>query len=135
MYDLEKSDIMQCNTKANNMYKYRKENDSLFLQRMNNTQPSQLRNFDEEFALFTDSIDPKKYICNEAINSRGGNAVFCAKKGQALVGGYENYTSYHLNDYLMVPCKQNTWRNHIECDKDKCCSILHQMYDNVTKRK
>lgn len=135
MYDLEKSDAIICNKKAQNMLKYIKENDSLFLQRLNNTTPNNLRNFDREFGLFTDNMNPKKHICNKAINTRGGNAVFCDLKGEELVGGYANYTMYHLNEYLMVPCKQNTWRNHVSCDENKCCSILHQMYDNVTKRK
>lgn len=129
MNDLEKSDKMMCNTKANNMYKYLKENDALFLQSMRNSQPVHIRDVGREFS----QIDPKLYICNDVINTRGGNAVFC--EADKLAPGYNNYTKYHMNEYLLVPCKENTWKNHVQCDNNKCCSVQHQMYDNLTKRK
>ena len=130
MNDLEKSDKLMCNTKANSMYKYRKENDSIFLQTMRNTQPVNIRDVGREFA---EMIDPKLYICNDVINTRGGNAVYC--ESEKLAAGYNNYTKYHMNEYLLVPCQENTWKNHVMCDNDKCCSVKHQMYDNQTKRR
>lgn len=133
MYDLEKSDVIICNKKANNMYKYRRENDALFLQRFNMNQPTDIRNVNLEAGLFRDSLDPRKYICNEAINSRGGNAVPCEKGN--ICSGFKCYSEYHMNDYLLIPCKTNTWNNYVECDNNKCCSVHHQMYDNITKRR
>jgi hypothetical protein len=130
MNDLEKSDKMMCNTKANNMYKYLKENDTLFLQRMRNTQPVHVRDIGKEWSHM---IDPKMYICNDVINTRGGNAVYCEADKSAA--GYNNYTKYHMNEYLLVPCKENTWKNYVQCDNNKCCSVKHQMYDNQTKRR
>lgn len=132
MYDLEKSDVILCNTKASNLYKHKSENDRAFLQRMGRTNPDDLRNVGLEHGLFK-SVDPRLYTCTPAIDSRGGNAVFCEKA--SFCDGYKCYTQYHLNDYLVTPCPTNTWRNHVECDEDKCCSVHHQMYDNHTRRR
>lgn len=128
----QQSDAMICNTRANNVYKHALENDALFLQRMNNSMPTRLRDFDREFDMMSASMNPRKYTCTDSIMSRGANVTTCNK--QTFGVGWDAYTPYHLNDYLLVPCKDNTWVNHIECDDDKCCSVKHQMYMNHTRR-
>lgn len=135
MDDLAKSDTMVCNTRANNIYKQRKENDTLFLQQMNNTQPTRLRDFRAEFDLLSAAMNPRKYTCNDAILSRGANVTSCGLNQDVCVGWDCYNAPYHAGDFLMYPCKDNTWRNHIECDATKCCSIKHQLYMNNTKRK
>lgn len=132
MYDLEKSDVMVCNSRAHNIYKHHQENDAIFLQRMNNPQPTSLKNTRLEFNLQTDSLNSRKAECTPFINKRGGNAIPCLSYTSCQ--GYKCYSEYHLNDFLLIPCKENTWRNYIECDDNKCCSVLHQMYDNHTRR-
>lgn len=70
--------------------------------------------------------------------TRGGNAKdpTCGKKVNKIdvAAGYDNYTANSLENYLLVPCKQNTFRNYVNCDQNKCCSIRHQMFMNLTKR-
>lgn len=133
MYDLEKSDVIACKARAYNIYKHRKENDIMFLQQFANPQPVGIRDIRDEFSLLTAALDPRKYICNDMILSRGGNADYCDK--EPFCQGYKCYSQYHLNEFLMTPCKYNTWRNYVDCDDTKCCSVHHQMYDNWTKRK
>lgn len=132
MYDIDKSDTIVCHTRAQSMYNYRKYNDAIFFQRFANTQPTRSKNFATEYTLHT-SENPNIYICNDAINSRGGNAIPC--QNARLCPGFKCFTEYHMDEYLLTPCKTNTWKNHVECDNSKCCSVHHQMYDNWTKRK
>lgn len=132
--DLERSDAMVCNTRANNLYKQYHENDAMYLQQMNNSQPVRLRDFQREFDLLSSSMNPRKYTCSEAIASRGANVTSCDKDKSVCVG-WDCYAPYYSRDFLLMPCKENTWRNHVECDDDKCCSVRHQLYMNITKRK
>lgn len=128
--DFEKSDIMICN----NVLERRCMNDTAqyraFLQQLGKTQPVTLRDVDRETGFLQGQST--RTFCNEATNTRGGNAVPC--KDSACIG-YKCYTPYHMHDWLLTPCVDNTFRNHIECDDDKCCSIRHQMFMNITKRK
>jgi hypothetical protein len=36
--------------------------------------------------------------------------------------------------FLLPYCKNNTYENHLICDKKKCCSKSHQLFMNHTKR-
>lgn len=38
------------------------------------------------------------------------------------------------NEFLIPFCNKNTYKNHIVCDDDKCCSKSHQLFMNITKR-
>lgn len=134
MYDLEKSDIMVCNTKANLTWKHKKENDMIFFKQMGGTVPTKIRNVEAEFFLKTCDNNPRKYVCNDNINTRGGNAIVSCPD-LSICQGYNCFTDNHMGEYLMIPCKTNTYRNYIECDNDKCCSVHHQMFDNMTKRR
>jgi hypothetical protein len=131
--ELVASDNMICNTRAHNTYKHARENDGVFLQRMNNTQATSIRDLDLEHRLRIATQDPRKYVCSDAIKTRGLNASRCGDN-KPFCQGWSCYTNYHLDEFLLTPCKTNTWRNHIECDEDKCCSVHHQMFMNHTKR-
>jgi hypothetical protein len=132
MLNIEKSDHIICNKKASQTFQHKKYNDKLFFQQMGNVQPTMLKNVAREHELLKASQNPRLYTCTEDIMSRGGNAEVC--EGTDICQGYKCYTQYHLNEYLLIPCKTNTFRNHIECDNDKCCSVHHQMFMNLTKR-
>jgi hypothetical protein len=131
MLDIEKYDIMMCNTKANMTFQHKKENDNIFFQVMGNTQPTQVRDVGREF-MIQNSRQSRQYICTPSIDTRGGNSVSCAP-GE-MYQGYANYNNYAMADYLMTPCKTNTFKNHVSCDEDKCCSVHHQLFNNMTKR-
>jgi hypothetical protein len=133
MDDIEKSDHMICNTKSLLTFEHKKTNDQLFYQQMGNTQRVHLRDVEREYSLLTDSLNPKLYVCNNSIDSRGGNAISCDRAG--ICQGYNCYNAYHMNDYLLIPCKENTFVNYVDCDNNKCCSVRHQMFMNITKRR
>lgn len=75
--------------------------------------------------------------------TRGGNAKseICSTpnasgtKVPEVKAGYDNFTSKSLEEYLLIPCKMNTYRNYVSCDVGKCCSIRHQLFMNQTKKK
>jgi hypothetical protein len=51
------------------------------------------------------------------------------------VANCQNIGSNSLNgEFVLQPCKNNTWKNYQTCDSMKCCSKKHQMFDNWTKR-
>jgi len=62
-----------------------------------------------------------KRLCDkEVIRDRGQNNV--------------NPTNLKDAKFLLPVCPQNTYRNHLVCDKTKCCSSSHQLFMNHTKR-
>lgn len=131
MLDLEKSDAMICNNHMERQCKYNAMNNQAFMQQMSNPQATTLRDINMETKSFI-GMDTRVY-CNDLINIRGKNALVpCINKRPCM--GYECYTPFHINEYLLIPCKENTYRNHLVCDDDKCCSLRHQMFMNVTKR-
>lgn len=128
---MEASDTMICNSRAYNIYKDQHTNNTLFLQQMNQIQPTDYKNLRQEYKLHV-GTNPRIYTCNQTMNTRGLNATGCEA---GFRQGYENYTRHHLNDFMLAPCQTNTWRNHVACDDVKCCQIHHQLFDNWTKRK
>lgn len=129
--NVKKSDMMVCNTRANASFKFKKENDIAFLQQVRNTQPTKLKPIGLE-SLLQRSKNPREYVCNDSINSRGGNAVSC--QDNDICTGYDCYDNYHMQEYLMRPCKFNTFRNFLIEDDNKICSRQHQLFNNLTKR-
>lgn len=131
MMDIEKSDAMICNNHMERLCKYNALNNHAFVQQMTVPQPTQLRNVDQESQAYF-GMSTRTY-CDDLINVRGKNALVpCINKRPCM--GYECYTPFHINDYTLIPCKENTWRNHLVCDDGKCCSLRHQMFMNITKR-
>lgn len=132
MLDIEKYDGMICNTKANMTFSHKKDNDNIFYQVMGNTQPTSIRDVQREFSMQTNSLSSRQYVCTPSIDTRGGNSVSCAPR--VMYQGYENYNTYAMADYLLTPCKTNTFKNHISCDDTNCCSVHHQLFNNLTKK-
>lgn len=131
--ELEYSDSIVCNNRAYLGWKYTKMNDTLAQQRFQGTLPTGIRDIDTESHLWTSTMNPREYVCSPMVTSRGRNDMTC--KPDEFYQGYDNFNGRSLSDYLLIPCKENTFRNHIECDSDKCCSIRHQLFCNMTKRK
>ncbi len=129
----KQSDSVQCNNHAYSVFKHKQENDSIFINNMTKVLPHCVRPIDDESKLWAGSQSTRIYTCTQDMMIRGGNAPNIPPP--CLKAGYKTWPSRHPNDFLLYPCETNTWRNYIDCDASKCCSIHHQMFDNVTKRK
>lgn len=128
---LQMSDAILCNNMKHLNFYEKKKDDLAFCWQMHNCSLPEEKVVDNETRLWRGK---KEADCSVGyFTVRGGNAKPCntAPYGPA---GYDNYTSESLQDYLLIPCKQNTFRNYIRCDDKKCCSIRHQMFMNHTKR-
>jgi hypothetical protein len=132
--EAQQSVTISCNTRALLGFQHTKFNDAMLMQRFMSTAPTQIREVDEELKLQKEIYRAKEYLCTPMIQARGGNALACTDDSM-LKQGYQNYSPYHMSEFLLIPCKQNTYRNYVDCDEDKCCSIQHQMFNNMTKRK
>lgn len=128
------SDVISCNTRALLGFQHTKMNDAILMQRFRSTAPNKLRDVEAEHRLQKEIFKAKEYTCTPMIQARGGNAIACTDDSM-LRQGYKNYTPYNMSEYLLVPCKENTFRNFVDCDEDRCCSVHHQLFDNMTKRK
>jgi len=129
----QQSDSIQCNNYAYLVFQHKQDNDTIFINNMTKVVPHCVRPIDNETKLWSGSVSSRVYTCEPEVMNRGGNAP--QEPPPCLRAGYNAWPSSHPNDFLLYPCKKNTWRNYVSCDSDKCCSIHHQMFDNVTKRK
>jgi hypothetical protein len=135
---LDQSDDIRCNNINFLRFKDKKQNDTMFCMRMNGcTVPKEPKNIDNESKLWRGSRGANCSL--PYYLTRGGNSKKCptpvTETRKDAIVGYDNFESaYSLNNYLMVPCKQNTFRNYVQCDNEKCCSIRHQLFMNVTRR-
>lgn len=132
--DLEKSDRMICNTRAFNTFSHKKQNDLLFYQTITNPIVS-APFYDVDIENKIKAIDPRLCVLSTSTKVRGGNAIQNECDTKPFVQGYDNFAPYYLDEYLLTPCMENTFRNHLVCDEDKCCSLRHQLFMNITKRK
>ena len=128
---LEQSDDILCNNMKYYDFYAKKKDDLAFCHVMQNCWRPEEKIVDKETKLWQGK---KEKDCSIGYHiTRGGNAK-CVEKEYSIKAGYDNYTPESLKDYLLIPCKQNTYRNYIACDDAKCCSIRHQMFMNQTKR-
>lgn len=129
---LQNSDSMICNSVAYNAYNWRKQSDLVFYKQMSMPQNSHLmdRCVEDKMRLgFSRQCE-----MSTPIFTRGGNSKpQCGNDHFAK--GFLNYNNYHLGEYMIVPCPDNTWKNWPVQDDKKSCSKRHQFYMNVTKRK
>lgn len=132
MQDIEKSDHMICNTRKELAYKYNRLNDELFLQHFGKTLPHSLKDIDMENKA-RNGKDERTY-CDYIVHTRGNNGTPPVLDKAPCVG-YDCYTPYHLNDFLLVPCTKNTFRNYLVQDEHSICTAHHQLFTNLTKRK
>jgi hypothetical protein len=126
--DLEKSDNILCKNTGYLSYQHIKENDTLFRQQMQNTVPRCLRDVGNESKMFL-NMSSKVAICSQLINNRGKSCPEPSKTCPSL------YSAYTLNDFLLVPCPKNTYKNYLVFDDKKTCSKSHQILNNWTRRK
>lgn len=128
---LEHSDKMICNSVAFNTFKWRKQNDLIFYKQMDMPQNSYLMDRCVE-----DNMRREHgRVCevSKRIVERGGNSTNC--EPEHFAKGFQNYNGYHLSEFMMTPCPENTWKNGLVQDNDKICTQRHQFFMNVTKRK
>lgn len=126
-----KSDSMICNNVAYNQFHWRKGNDLMFYHKMNAPQNMYMMDRCEEDNMrrgFSRVCEVSKRMFE-----RGGNSTECEPKHFAK--GFQNYNKYHLNEWMMAPCPENTWMNYLVSDDEKTCTKRHQIFMNVTKRK
>lgn len=130
LQDIEKSDYMLCTNTAHLHYNDRKFNDGLFVQQMSKTRPMCVRNIDTENSLF---VTPSTRVatCQNSLLVRGGNSINCEPSRPCP----KLYTNYNMNEFLLVPCPRNTYKNYLVFDDKKTCSKSHQILNNWTKRK
>lgn len=132
---LTMSDNILCtNMKYHDFYE-KKKNDLAFCWQMNGCVLPEEKVIDRETRLWRGS---KGADCSlDLYKTRAGNSKspYCNDgKYDMPAQGYDNYNNYALKDYLLIPCMQNTFRNHLSCDDKKCCSVRHQLFMNMTKR-
>lgn len=133
---LGKSDDIHCNNMRYYNFYSKLKDDRAFCHQMQNCYLPQEKVIDDETKLWRKQ---KGQDCSIGYHiTRGGNSKTpsCKPVMNKVLGpaGYDNYTSESLSEYLMIPCKQNTFRNHLACDNNKCCSVRHQLFMNQTKR-
>jgi hypothetical protein len=113
---LVKSDRMLCTNSAYLHYKDQSYNDSIFVRQMQNkgcASPDQIIN--AESAL---KIKP---------SSRIADGVSCTPRKLAPFKC--------TDDFLLVPCRKNTYQNYMVYDDEKMCSKSHQILNNLTRRR
>ena len=135
-HTLEMSDNIICNNMKYYDFYGKKKDDLAFCWQMHNCNRLPEKVINDETMLWRGH---KEKNCDLGyMKTRGGNIKeYLCKEMKKPMGpaGYDNYNAQSLQDYLLVPCKQNTFKNYINCDDKKCCSIRHQMFMNHTKRK
>lgn len=130
-HSLQYSDQILCNNSAFLHYTDARLNDSLFIQQMSRTNPACIRAIDKETSLFLDGRNQRVAKCDYNITSRGGNARGCDTTQPCP----KMWTNYNFQEFLIVPCPKNTYRNYLVQDKEKVCTKSHQVLNNWTKRK
>lgn len=129
MCELSRSDQLLCTNSAFLHYKDKKQNDGLFMQQMSRPRDMCLRDIDKENRFFI-TPSSREYTCSPMMASRGGN-VGCEPEVKCP----KLYTNYNMNEFLLVPCPKNTYKNYLVFDDTKMCSKTHQLLNNWTKRR
>ncbi len=124
----EKSDHMICNNYAALTFQHKYDNDTIFINQISKGAPRCIRPLDDESRLW---ISQNPRMCDWDTLRMLQNK----KENTPIKAGYDAYPDVNKNDFLMIPCKQNTFKNHIECDDNKCCSVNHQLFENITRRR
>jgi len=127
---MNQSDQMLFVNDAYLKYRDMKQNDILFRQQFSRTNNTCFKNVDVERDI---QVKPssKIPIIDESFINRGGNAHNNEPKYECP----NPYSPYTLNEYLIVPCPRNTYKNYLIGDAKKICSKSHQILNNWTKRK
>lgn len=129
---MEHSDFMLCNSYAALVYDHKRANDEVFTNIICRDRPVCVRDIDKESRLWMETKNSRVKTCTDDIMNRGGNATFPTAHINA---GFSAWPDVNANDFLLNPCRENTWKNHLHADDEKLCSIKHQMFMNITKRR
>lgn len=122
---LSQSDSMICNSKAFATFKNKKQSDLSFYYSIDNKVDSPLPYTND--SAFMIPQDTRMCVMTNGIMMRGGNGYSCLPDKMSCF-------TRDTSAFLLDPCPENTFQNHIVCDDDKCCSLRHQMFNNITKR-
>ena len=115
-------------------FKYRSYQDSFdqYKRQIDSTILQQCRDIDREsFLLFQNDIDCRWLKDKTRVGNAKSEVCNIAEKTYI---GYDNYNALSLNEYLLIPCKHNTYRNQVSCGIDTCCSTQHQLFMNCTRK-
>lgn len=129
---LKQSDYILCKNIQDLQFKHKRENDVKFMSLLSKPLPCCIRDVNEEYKIWTDTFKTRTPNCSEIIATRGGNNKKSGVDKQC--GGYECYQGKYNNNFLLLPCKENTFQNYLVEDNEKICSVSHQMFNNMTKR-
>lgn len=128
---LQQSDTVLCNNIENLQFAHKRENDLSYMYRLSRSMPNKIRNVSDEYQMWTQTFKTRVADCTDGILNRGGNDV---KPNLTQCVGYECFKSPYTNEYQMVPCKNNTFKNYLVNDDMKVCTLSHQLFNNITRR-
>jgi hypothetical protein len=128
---LQQSDTILCNNIENLQFSHKRENDLRYMYNLSRTMPNKIKNVAEEYQMWTQSFRTRVADCTDTILNRGGNVVV---KPFTNCAGYECFQPCYTKELTYVPCKNNTFKNHLVKDDEKVCTSNHQLFNNVTKR-
>jgi hypothetical protein len=125
---LQQSDAMLCMNIEYLQFKHKKETDMGIMNSFYPSVPCGIRNVGEEYKLWTETFGTKVASCDEQIMTRGGN-------NHGYHGGFNPDIKNKNCEFLLDPCPTNTFQNYLVGDDKKICSLRHQTFNNITKRR
>jgi hypothetical protein len=125
---LEQSDAILCRNVENLQFQHKKETDGSFMNAFFPSVPCGIRDIREEYKLWTETFGTRPATCDENIMTRGGN-------NHGYYGGFNPDILNKNCELLLDPCSQNTFKNYLVGDDKKICSLKHQTFNNITKRR
>lgn len=128
---LQQSDTLLCGNIENLQFSHKRDNDLSYMYNLSRSMPNRIRNVGEEYQMWTQSFKTRVADCTDDILKRGGNDVI---PNLSQCGGYECFKPSYTNEYQIVPCKNNSFRNYLVNDLEKVCTSSHQLFNNITKR-
>lgn len=133
MRRMQQSDDMQCNNIEYLQFSHKRENELMFMAPLSKPLNNQIRNVTSEYDMWTQTFTSRVPTCTEAIAFRGGNNRIPIAPNK-LCAGFSCFGDAYTQEYVVVPCKKNTFKNYVVEDDKKICSSSHQLFNNMTKR-
>jgi hypothetical protein len=130
-YDPElliQSDNILCRNIEYLQFQHKKETDIQLMHSFKPAVPCGIRDVVRESKLWTDTFGTKIATCDEVIMTRGGN-------NHGYIKGFNPDVKNKTCEFLLDPCPQNTFKNYLVSDDKKTCSLKHQTFNNITKRR
>lgn len=122
----DQSDSMLFTNISHLQFKDRKTNDLNFIYQMSKSTNRCRMDRDAEFKMLTQNYRSKQQTCVKELSSYREPNRPCP---------HPELDQYYMQEFLLTPCFKPTYKNHLVCNEDKCCSKRHQLFKNVTKRK